>query len=449
MMRFTRGECGAENAGREVKAMKSFVKAIGLLALTGTVSVAAIATAQAGAFGLNEYGAAGTALAGAGAAAGGAGLGSITFNPATLTDFSGAWASQTFTYIRPSIFIHSPFGNSNDIANGGRLDPAGQNVYQVNDHLWLGLSLIAPFGLVTEVNPQHYASFYGRSTSVFNVSAVPSVAYKVNDWLSIGGGVQIGYINARLSSNLSPLVPGSAFSLEGHDYTAGFVAGVTLKPLAGTEIGVGYRSQVHPSLEHGTEAVNIPIQGVSGVILPGFHTGKTDLTLPDQVTASVRQVVTDAWTVDFTYQWTHWSVFKNFMIDVDGRPGVPLNFDYRDGWLIGGGAEYRWNSQLTLRGGLNYEQSPVTDRVRSVNLPDSNRIMLGLGGSYQINSQMSVDVAFAHVFHSSAPINLTSPLNPNFTGVPFYGHAVVETNMIALTGNYHFGAPPPVVIAKY
>ena len=75
--------------------------------------------------------------------------------------------------------------------------------------------------------------------------------------------------------------------------------------------------------------------------------------------------------------------------------------------------------------------------------------MLGLGGSYQITPQMSVDVAFAHVFTASAPINLTSSLNPNFTGVPFYGNAVTEVNMIALTGNYHFGAPPPVVIAKY
>lgn len=429
--------------------MKSFVKAMGFFALTATVSVAAITNAQAGAFGLNEYGAAGTALAGAGAAAGGAGLASITFNPATLTDFSGAWASQTFTYIRPSIYIHSPFGNTNDIGNGGRFDPAGQNVYQVNDHLWVGLSLAAPFGLVTEVNPQYFASFYGRSTSVFNVQAVPMAAYKVNDWLSIGGGVQIGYINARLGSNLSPLVPGSAFALEGHDYTVGFVAGVTLKPLAGTEIGVGYRSQVHPSLEHGSAAVNIPIQGVSGVILPGFHTGKTDLTLPDQVTASIRQAVTDAWTLDFTYQWTHWSVFKSFMIDIDGLPGVPLNFNYRDGWLIGGGAEYKWNSQLTLRAGLNYEQSPVTDAVRSVNLPDSDRIMLGLGGSYQLTPQISIDAAYAHVFVRDAPINITSPLNPRFTGVPFVGTTVTQVNMIALTGNYHFGAPPPVVVAKY
>ena len=167
------------------------------------------------------------------------------------------------------------------------------------------------------------------------------------------------------------------------------------------------------------------------------------------MTASVRQVITDALTLDFTYQWTHWSLFNHFIIDAGGLPVVPLNFGYRDGWLVGGGAEYKLNSQVTLRAGLNYELSPVDDTVRNVNLPDSNRIFLGLGGSYQINPQMSVDAAYAHVFTSSAPINITSPLNPRFTGVPFYGNATTQVNMVSLTFNYHFGAPPPVVTAKY
>ena len=429
--------------------MKTLWKAAWVLGLTATVSSAAITAAQAGAFGINDaYNAAGMALGSAGAAAGGAGLGSIAFNPATLTDFSGAWASQSFSYIRPSMFIHSPFGNTTDIANGGRLVPAGQMTYQLNDHVWFGLSLGTPYGLVTEVNPKYYASFYGRTTSVFDITAVPMIGYKFNDWLSIGAGVQVTYFKAKLGSMLSPLAPGSAFNLEGDDYTAGFVVGATLKPFQGTEIGVGYRSQQHPHLE-GTAALNIPLQGMSGIILPGFYSQTTDLDLPDQVTASVRQAINDALTLDFTYQWTHWSVFDHFIVNTGGFPAVQLNFDYSDGWLVGGGAEYKWNSQITLRAGLNYEHSPVTDSVRSVNLPDSNRIFLGLGGSYQINPQMSVDLAYAHVFTSNAPINLTSPLNPAFTGVPFYGNAVTQVNMVAITGNYHFGAPPPVVTAKF
>ena len=91
-----------------------FCETADLLALTATVSVAAIATAQAGAFGLNEYNAISTGAALAGGAAGGAGIGSLSFNPATLTDFSGMWASQTFTFVDPNIVIKSPvFGDTN------------------------------------------------------------------------------------------------------------------------------------------------------------------------------------------------------------------------------------------------------------------------------------------------------------------------------------------------
>jgi long-chain fatty acid transport protein len=429
--------------------MKYLTKTMGLLALTATVSTTAITAAQAGAFGLNEYNAISTGAALAGGAAGGAGIGSISFNPATLTDFSGMWSSQTFTFVDPNIVINSSaFGNTNDIGNGGRLVPAMQTSYQFNDRLWFGLTIASPFGLATEINPNYFASFYGHTTQVTNIDAVPMVGYKVNDWLSVGAGLQVAWTYARLSSYLSPLVPGSQLDLNGHDYSVGYTLGATLKPLAGTEIGVGYRSQLRPEIA-GTLTTNIPIPGLSGTILPVSQPMNVDLVLPQQVNVGLRQVVTDKFTLLGTYQWTNWSAFNRFIVRGAFGPALPLNFNYNDGWLVSGGGEYKFNEQTTLRAGVLYEKSPIDDANRIPNLPDADRLMVSAGASYQFTKQISADFGYAHVFVKNGPINLTSPTDIHFNGVPFVGTTETSVNIVSLTLNYHIDSPQLVIAAKY
>ena len=424
-------------------------KMLRLLGAAGSAFVISTGVAHAGAFGLNEYNAISTGTAFAGGAAGGAGVGSIAFNPATLTDFSGMWASQTFTFVDPTIHINSPvFGNTNDIGNGGRVVPAGQSIYQFNDRLWFGFTIGSPFGLATEINPNYFASFYGHTTQVTNINATPMVGYKVNDWLSVGAGLQVAWTYARLSSFLSPLVPGSQLEIDGHDYSVGYTLGATLKPFAGTEIGVGYRSQLRPELS-GTLATNIPLQGLSGVIVPVPQPMKLDLVLPQQVNVGLRQVVTENFTLLGTFQWTDWSAFNRFIVNSAFGPALPLNFNYNNGWLIGGGGEYKYNEKITLRAGLNYEKSPIDDSNRIPNLPDADRIMVAGGFSYQFTRQISADLGYSHVFVKNGLINLTSPADVHFTGVPFVGTTETNVNIVALTLNYHIEPPPTVIAAKY
>ncbi|MDR3448585.1 MAG: OmpP1/FadL family transporter [Alphaproteobacteria bacterium] len=420
-----------------------------LIGAAGSAFVISIGAAHAGAFGLNEYNAIATGVAAAGGAAGGAGIGSIAFNPATLTDFSGMWASQTFNFIDPTIVVDSPvFGNTNNIGNGGRLVPSMQTSYQFNDRLWFGLTIDSPFGLATENNPSYYASFYGHTTQVTDIDATPMVGYKVNDWLSVGAGLQVNWFYARFGNYLTPLVPGSEVSINGHDYSVGYKLGATLKPFAGTEIGVGYRSQIRPELS-GTLTNNIPLSGLSGVIPAGYQPMKLDLVLPQQVNVGLRQVVTDKITLLGTYQWTDWSAFNRFIVNTAAGPALPLNFAYANGWLIGFGGEYKYNDQTTLRAGINYESSPINNTNRAPRLPDADRISLAGGASYQFTKQISADFAYMHVFVKNGAINLTSPANSQFDGVPYFGTAHTNVNIVSLTLNYHFDAPPAVIAAKY
>ena len=130
--------------------------------------------------------------------------------------------------------------------------------------------------------------------------------------------------------------------------------------------------------------------------LTGAHV-TTDLTLPDMVTASIRQRASDRLTLLGTVEWTNWSrvgaeaKFKNNctgkVVDV-----FPLGYD--DGWFFSAGTEYAWSAATTLRAGVGYEISPISDEVRNVALPDNDRIWLSVGASTKLTDRITVDLAY-------------------------------------------------------
>ena len=83
---------------------------------------------------------------------------------------------------------------------------------------------------------------------------MPTIGYKVNDWLSIGAGARVQYFKVRYFSAIGPtLANPSPFAasagLDGDDFGFGYSVGATLTPFAGTSIGIGYRSAVEQDLD--------------------------------------------------------------------------------------------------------------------------------------------------------------------------------------------------------
>ena len=80
-------------------------------------------------------------------------------------------------------------------------------------------------------------------------NATPSVAYRINDWISVGAGVQIQYARMAFDHGLTGfnpnvgLIPVGDANLSANGWGYGFTAGVTLTPTPTTTIGLGYRSE--------------------------------------------------------------------------------------------------------------------------------------------------------------------------------------------------------------
>jgi long-chain fatty acid transport protein len=74
------------------------------------------------------------------------------------------------------------------------------------------------------------------------------------------------------------------------------------------------------------------------------------------------------------------------------------------------GATYNIDDHWTVRAGVAYDESPVTDGFRTVQLPDADRYWLSFGAGYKFSDGLSVDVGYAHIFIPGHP-SITNSVN--------------------------------------
>jgi long-chain fatty acid transport protein len=417
--------------------------------------VANATAAQAGGFAVREQSTAGEGTAFAGVAAGGA-PSSMFWNPATMTQFRGLTTETDLTGIFPfadnTVLPGSMFANLGGTGNVGldALVPASYTTWQVNPNLWLGLSVNSPFGLSDRFPDSWAGRNYALDTTLRTYNAAPSIAYRVNDWISIGVGVQLQYASADLKTGI--VEPGFLTYVSGHGWGFGATAGVTFTPGPWTQIGVGWRSAIDQDIRGTLSLTAPPVPAFA----PPFSTpgsANTTINLPDVVSAGIRQRVTDAITLMGTVEWSNWSrIGTSVVTQPSGAPAlvattpVTLPFQYRDGWYFAIGGEYQWTQQLAVRAGIAFESSPVTDQVRTPVVPDADRLHVAGGLSYAVSPQLTLDLAYTHIFVNDASIDI-SPTSGN----PFFnpqlgsyvGTSSPHVDIISLGLRYKLLEPPP------
>lgn len=85
----------------------------------------------------------------------------------------------------------------------------------------------------------------------------------------------------------------------------------------------------------------------------------------------------------------------------------PTTENWDDSYRVALGANYRLNDRLTLRGGIAYDETPVSDQFRTARIPDEDRTWLAFGAQYRLSPSSLIDVGYAHLFVSDARIDET------------------------------------------
>jgi len=378
------------------------------LALSG-FSLASGAVGAAG-FQLLEQNASGIGNAYAGSAAVADNASTIFYNPAGMTLLKEREVSAGLSAVRPS-FEFSNSGSVSGVLSGEGGD-AGSWAFLPNAYLswalakdvYAGVGLSAPFGLLIEYDNNWIGAAQAVKFDVRTININPSIAWRVNDKLSVGAGANWQRLDVdyrRKAAILSAATASTSATLDADSDAWGWNLGALLTLSPSTRLGLSYRSKIEHELEG-----DLDVGGTLAGLTPALTSGKAkaEVELPDSWIFSVVQRLDDRWEMLGDISWTGWSSISK--LDIVRSSGAlagvtvqTLDVDFRDTWRVALGANYRLNDAWKLRFGVAWDQTPVRDAdTRLVSLPDNNRTWWATGAQWSPDKASRVDLGLAYLF---------------------------------------------------
>ena len=375
----------------------------------------------------------------------------IHYNPAGLTQLKGSYLSIGYTAEFPVNEVDSNTGDGTvQMQRQYFLIP---NFYYVTDlgkgGAKIGVGVTAPYGLGTDWAHDSYVAENATESDVEFININPTIAYKINDTLSIGAGLDVydSEIEKRKRLDNAALSSNGDFKLEGSDTALGYNVGFLIKPMEGHSIGLSYRSEV--DMEYRGTITLTNIEDATALFVFGGSTYttdmKTELTLPQSLAIGYAYKPNDKWTFEADVEWTDWSSIKQDLVEYPSlaagdskliylNDGNPAAKDWTDVFAFGFGTEYQATDKLELRCGYLYEQTPIPSATFDSALPGANRHGITLGAGYDFKD-VKVDVSY--MFLAFRDRDITNDVGSN-TGANINGKYKAHVNIFAVGFTYKF-----------
>jgi len=433
-----------------------------IIAVAGTLLVSAAVEALASGYALNEQSVSSMGTAYAGRSASALDASTVYSNPAGMsylseaelvgglslihasTDISDASACQPKVSI-DGLFDSCSGATLSDVVNGTNdgdmvptsFVPFGYYVMPVDDRLSAGFGIYAPSGVSAEYEASYMGRYFARTSDLKAVNFQPTVSYKINRDLSVGGGVYASYVTGTLSQAINPLsldgkadifqIPESVTykgdgygEVQGNAWGFGYNVGTIYQVTEPLRLGVTYHSKVDYSLTGDYTVIYPDYESSPGDIGPGGEVAQNavlDVSTPDSVDLGLAYELDKRWTLLTGATWTHWSLFEELVVEQE-EGGEVISYVpefWEDTWSYGLGASYQLDRRWTLRAGYAYDPSPVPDDHVTARLPLGDRNIFSFGTQYRMTRDMDIDLAFTYILEDEVTVNdelLTGPDEP-------------------------------------
>lgn len=394
--------------------------------------VAFSGAASASGFQLTEQNASGLGNAYAGQAAVAENASTIFFNPAGMTQLQAREVSGGLSAIGPSFEFDDRGSKVGTPASGGTTGglmgtgdggnaggwgfvPNGYLSWALSKDLYVGIGVGAPFGLNTEYDKPWVGAAQSTMFDVKTYNVNPSIAYRVNDKVSLGFGVNWQRVEATYERQVavtSATAAAAPLKLTLDDDAWGWNIGALFTLSPSTKVGVSYRSamQYHTS---GKIKVSGPLANF------GSSDAEADIKLPDTFSLAVAQQLSDKWQMLGDVTWTGWSSIpkvdiyraSNTVINAgpstrDGAIAQTLDTEFQDTWRVGLGATYKYNDAWKLKFGTAYDQTPVKGAsTRLTSMPDNDRVWFSFGTQWTPSKTSTLDLGMTYVYVKDSKID--------------------------------------------
>ncbi len=316
---------------------------------------------------------------------------------------------------------------------------------QINDNIVVGLGIYNPFDFAVEwplswgITKQPTVWLGSNKARQFNINTWyfnPTVAYRMNDELSVGIGISYVYATMNKMTEIMQIeAKGSGYNVN---------VGAIYKPRENLSIGVSYRMKTDIEFSGGTKFAG----GSQTRYLYPATTGKVKMLLPGNfIVGAAYELIPDL-SIEGDLQYVQWSEYNQLKVEitptVPNAPTVPntpitQKKNWQDAITLRGGIEYKIDQDFTIRAGGILDLSPQPPSKTEPSMPDGDRIDISIGGSYKYNDNLSFDVAYMLGLFQERDAknsNLTGSIDDNEAGVP--GIYNGRTNTISINIGYTF-----------
>jgi long-chain fatty acid transport protein len=351
---------------------------------------------RAGGLYLQEFGTPSMGVASAGAEAVSRDASASWHNPAGMTRLDG----HEFMFVGGLATSNVKFDSDSpggDGGNAGGHAPLGAAFYtrSLSEDWKLGVSVFSISAAALDYDDDWVGRYECQEVSIFTVVLTPSIAYRINDQWSIGGGVNVMYGELELDAAIPRGgLPDGQASLDGDDVEVGFSLSALFEPSERTRLGVLYWSKIEPSFS-GDLSIE-PIGASIGTDL--------DLTFPQFIRVGIYHELNDKWALLGTVAWEEWSELDNLLLStgIGASADIPRNWD--DTWHFAAGVRYQIDEQWLVQGGIAHDTSPVDSVDRTADMPIDKQFRYSVGVEKKRSDKLTWGLTFQYADLGDAKI---------------------------------------------
>lgn len=352
-------------------------------------------------------------------------------NPANMVNVEGFALEPSITFVHLNVEYADEAGGRAETRDPFKFLPNFFFTAPImEDRLSVGLAVTTPFGLSNEweesgkfadMGPTGWRYAAPFFTEMFTVNVNPSVGYRVNDWLSVGGGVSFYWSELTFKQFFPGFMLGlptdPEFKAQGDGVGIGGNLGITVNITERQRLALTVRApfeiEYEGDLDIGSQA--------AGAAAPVGATEKSDfrseIEFPMVLAAGYGIELTDTIRIEADVEWIEFSRFDTLPLEFGnnaplvGLTEVPQDWD--DTFTIGVAGDWRFAENWTARGGYQFYETPVPDHTFSPLIPDSNQHAFTAGLNFAFGRH-AAELAYGYIWYEDREIRDNQ--NPLFNG---------------------------------
>lgn len=321
-----------------------------------------------------------------------------------------------------------------------RVIPSGNVVTPIRDKWWFGFTMLGS-GFSDDYGNDWPGRYFMIDYSIVYLSAFPTIAYRVNDKLSLAASLAATYTTYEQNKAVpnDPGLPDGRLNIDADGFSVGGSVSLLYEFSERTRVGLVYRSEISPEMDGTADFSNLgPItEGILGNA--GLLGAKVEIKSrqPQAITAGIYHEFGDTGALTFDFAWSEFSDFKLSEIYVNGDQIVEADPSYDDIFAFTVGYNRpiadRWRAGI----GVLYVEQMVEDDDRTLALRLDEIWGVGLGLQWRWKSTRIVDFSLSYIEPGEAPV--TSPTLPAIGAVT---GRYTERYTILLQAGIGFGPGP-------